>query len=612
MDDNSRGSKRQRVLQTGAAGVPYGRGKVAKTKLTSVRIDPQVKDIPREAFKGCVGLAEVQFEEGTLRSIRDSAFYDCKALEQVTIPPSVTRLGNHAFRGCIKLVAVRLHEGALKVIGDGAFHDCKAVRSVAIPSSVTKLGSGSFDGCTSLASVQFEEGTLKVIGESAFRECTALKRVAIPSNVTELGNCAFYGCINLAELHLSPRRRTRRKGGGRLQVIGDSAFHSCGALQSVIIPPLVTRLGHQAFRNCKRLAEVQLGKGLQFIGDFAFYGCNALEQVTIPSSVTKLGSGAFRSCINLTEVQLNEGLQTIGESAFRKCRSLQQVTIPPGVTKLGDEAFSHCNMLAEVQLPLTVTKLGDGAFFKCIKLAEVQLHEGLQSIGRMAFYDCTTLRSVTMPSSATKLGIGAFTRCANLTEVILLGGDILLNQGFLDRGISSEEGVLNHQRLSEMFGNSMHSFAFFECPLTTIKISVPGTLTERMGRLPQECRLSVERRIRDLHHLELTEEGNVLACFPVVSRATDAEVVDVENVRAVDVQDTNNQTAESLHQVLRLVSFHEFKESSILIELAMWKSRLNEDRARADCRVSVPDPAKGLIMEYCGFTVFLEPAIEGT
>ena len=76
---------------------------------------------------------------------------------------------------------------------------------------------------------------------------------------------------------------------------------------------------------------------------------------------------------------------------------------------------------------------------------------------------------------------------------------------------------------------------------------------------------------------------------------------------------TDNQTAESLHRVLRLISFHELKESSILIELAMWKSRIEEDRSRSrtDCRISVPDPAKSLIMEFCGFTKLLEPAIEG-
>ncbi|EJK58544.1 hypothetical protein THAOC_21324 [Thalassiosira oceanica] len=132
----------------------------------------------------------------------------------------------------------------------------------------------------------------------------------------------------------------------------------------------------------------------------------------------------------------------------------------------------------------------------------------------------------------------------------------------------------------------IYQFAFHGCPLTDIKI-VSGSLPDRVARLPEKCRLSVEGKIREL--------------------VTDNEI----GQYTVDVQDTDNQTAESLHQVLRLTSFQELKESSILIELAMWKSSLVKDRARADCRTSVPDPAKSLIMEYYGFAGFLEPAIEG-
>ena len=66
-------------------------------------------------------------------------------------------------------------------------------------------------------------------------------------------------------------------------------------------------------------------------------------------------------------------------------------------------------------------------------------------------------------------------------------------------------------------------------------------------------------------------------------------------------------------QILSLIAFHELKESSILLELAVWKSRVDWATSvpRADCRVEIPDPAKSLIMEYCGFAGFLEPAIEG-
>ena len=106
-----------------------------------------------------------------------------------------------------------------------------------------------------------------------------------------------------------------------------------------------------------------------------------------------------------------------------------------------------------------------------------------------------------------------------------------------------------------------------------------------------------------MHRLELAQDGTILACFPVVRCS----------LGDMDVEDTNNETARSLHKVLQLIAFHELKESSILIELAIWKSRIDEATSvpRADCRAAVPDPAKCLIMEYCGFAGFLEPAIEG-
>ena len=161
------------------------------------------------------------------------------------------------------------------------------------------------------------------------------------------------------------------------------------------------------------------------------------------------------------------------------------------------------------------------------------------------------------------------------------------------------------------------NFAFHGCPVTVVKISISWAVSERMARLPLNCRLSVEERFHSLRRLE-TQEGNVLACFPVVSsRAPDDEAEDDFDDEAEDgtfeVLDTNHETARSLHQVLELIAFHELRESSILIELAIWKSRIDGTTSvpRADCRVPIPDPAKSLIMKYGGFAGFLTPAIEG-
>ncbi|EJK58543.1 hypothetical protein THAOC_21323 [Thalassiosira oceanica] len=321
-------------------------------------------------------------------------------------------------------------------------------------------------------------------------------------------------------------------------------------------------------------------------GDVAEGMKSEITRVRIGPQVKDIPWGTFQGCRHLAEVHFDEGtnLLTIGDNAFSGCLALRQVTIPTSVTKLDTYAFSDCG-----------------------NLASVQFSEGLEIIGERAFNRCTELRSVTVPSSVTEVGYGAFTDCTNLTEVILLGGERLLNQGFLDCGFLGGERVLNKKKLSEMIGNGNSlrdcpaTNAFRGCPLTTLKISIPRALFERVERLPGECRLSIEQRVHDLRRLELTQDGNILACFPLIRGPSAWNII----------EDTNEETAESLHQVIRLISFHELKESSIVIELAMWKSSLVEDRARADSRTSVPDPAKSLIMDYCGFTGFLEPAIEG-
>ena len=183
--------------------------------------------------------------------------------------------------------------------------------------------------------------------------------------------------------------------------------------------------------------------------------------------------------------------------------------------------------------------------------------------------------------------------------MVCLGGKRLLNHEFLDRRLSGEDGILNKEVLKKMFGLR----AFYLCrELRTVNISISWALFERMERLPSECRVSVAERICELPRLELND-GSVFACFPVVKGAS---------VNQYQACDANLETARSLYRLLQLIAFHELRESSIVIELAMWKSSINVDRARTDCRVPIPDPAKSLIMEYCGFADFLEHSIEGS
>ena len=378
---------------------------------------------------------------------------------------------------------------------------------------------------------------------------------------------------------------------------GAIAEEQKSSITSVRIGPEVEEIPSCAFQDCHALTALQLNEGLRRIGVHAF--CNtALQSVTLPSTVVELLNGAFSHCKCLTEVQLNEGLQVVGVCQFEKCEALRSVT-----------------------LPSTVIEVGYGAFIGCYALAEVQLNEGLQDIGKCAFHSCWELRSLTIPSTVNELADrGAFFSCASgLSDMTLMGGDRFLNGEFLDRGVFSEEqGLLNQVAIRDFFFddefNGEHHYG--DKP-TTLKVSV-SCLVGRMARLPHECRVSVEIRIRHLPRLELTQDGTVLACIPVVASVSESDSesesdsdfeADAEDESAFDIQATDIETARSLYQVLQLIAFHELRECSILIELAMWKSRIDEDRARADCRVPIPDPAKSLIMEYGGFAGFLAPAI---
>ena len=428
----------------------------------------------------------------------------------------------------------------------------KKIARVRVASRVTKIPYQTFYSCFELVEVQLNDGLLTV-ENGAFQNCKALKGMIIPSSVKKLGKGSFRTCFNMTELQLNEG----------LEVIGERAF-SCTAIRSVNIPSTVNKWGFGAFSGCRNLVEVKLNEGMRTIEVETFRGCKALQTVTIPSTVTEVGTDAFARCENLRVVTFKHGLQIIGTAAFSHCSALQGVTIPS-----------------------SVVDLGSGAFICCSNLAKLHLSEGLEVIGERAF-QCTSLQSVTVPSTVTGIGRAAFEGCANPFEATFLAGKRLLNQDFLDRQLSGDEEIFNQSVLRKMLGHG----AF------PVKVSISWAVSERMERLPPGCRLSINERVRDLPCLELMDDGTILACgncFPVA------------------ISDTNTETAKSLHKVLQLIAFHELKESSMLIELAIWKSRINGTTSvpRADCRVAVPDPAKSLIVEYCGFGGFLSPAMEG-
>ena len=83
--------------------------------------------------------------------------YNDRSVTSVSIPSTVKEIGKDAFSVCTGLAKLSIADGSqLTTISQGAFVDCQALTSIVIPSSVETIGVGAFSGCSKLASLTFQ------------------------------------------------------------------------------------------------------------------------------------------------------------------------------------------------------------------------------------------------------------------------------------------------------------------------------------------------------------------------------------------------------------------------------------------------------------------------
>ena len=71
-----------------------------------------------------------------------------------------------------------------------------------------------------------------------------------------------------------------------------------------------------------------------------------------------------------------------------------------------------------------------------------------------------------------------------------------------------------------------------------------------------------------------------------------------------------NRVRQSLDKIIRLISYSELKEATSMLELALWKFKLDQvDKAnpipRKKCRMDVPGPVKDIILQYLPYECLL-------
>jgi len=235
--------------------------------LGSLEIPSTVKIIGDTAFTNCLKLARVELREG-LERIAEFAFYNCKSLTNIKLPPTVKSIGEVAFTDCDQLEEVELNEG-LEQIEKGAFRGCTSLRKLKIPSTVEVVGDWAFRSCKKLEEVELCEG-MEHVGEDAFSGCESLRSVTFPSTAKVIGARAFFNCEELVEVRLN--EGLERIGGCAFQfcaslgsirippttVIGAEAFQNCLMLMSVELCHDAEKIGKDAFSQCPSLRNIAI------------------------------------------------------------------------------------------------------------------------------------------------------------------------------------------------------------------------------------------------------------------------------------------------------------------------------------------------------------------
>jgi acetyltransferase-like isoleucine patch superfamily enzyme len=167
------------------------------------------------------------------------------------------------------------------------------------------------------------------------------------------------------------------------------------------------------------ITKVIIPEGITTIESYAFASLTALEEVVLPKSLVRIGVGAFTGCTKLRKINL-ENVKFINEEAFKDC-PLSEVALD-SVVSIGNYTFQNTE-ITSLHLPESSQSLGIGAFADNTYLYDVSFAAAKMKIGSRAFENCKILNNITV--NAAVIASYAFYNCKEL-DTITLGKDVAI------------------------------------------------------------------------------------------------------------------------------------------------------------------------------------------
>lgn len=161
-----------------------------------------------------------------------------------------------------------------------------------VDESVTEVHEGAFRECLDLSELKLPNKGLQSIGDAAFENCELLKNPKLPCTLQRIGNSSFAGCAEIRQLDLPIT----------LEYMGPAALSKC-KFRNLRLPPNMTQLQRETLYNCNHMVSLEIPKeGIVRIYQSALEGCFRLRNLAIPATVTEVDDNVFQYCIDLEKV----------------------------------------------------------------------------------------------------------------------------------------------------------------------------------------------------------------------------------------------------------------------------------------------------------------------
>lgn len=206
---------------------------------------------------------------------------------------------------------VHLPEG-LKRIAPGVFRN-KHLPEIILPSTLAEIGESAFEG--TVTEQVWLPDSLRTLGRRAFYG-SLISRVRIPSGIgTVPEECFANAALEKAEVSAG------------ITAFEDRSFFNACFLKEIAFPDSVTRVGEEAFRNCRRMnIDLSLPASCRSVGIRAFYG-SGIHQLSLPEEGCEVGADAFAYCWDLQKINVpcrqeyagDFSLCLRGSDCFRVC-----------------------------------------------------------------------------------------------------------------------------------------------------------------------------------------------------------------------------------------------------------------------------------------------------